>query len=157
MLPPPNWPALAHLKGCELQWQMTVLEPEKAAPSWLPDENQMPAPRTNMVVSKKGGGLETPDEMAMQFLEQSRHAIPGLEVFGEPYAFRFDDETTGSAIDIAFEAMPNVRLRQLHVFRTDKTAAGAVQTQFVITKEPGASDQSFNMFLDALKAFVPES
>lgn len=134
MIEPPRLPYFQE-RGWEFRWQLTAIEPVETSID-LQGAPLQPAPRTNVVVSRSPTNKETANAAAMDFLEQTKQAVPGIKQTVLPDV-TFADGVQGAALEVTFLATADVTLWQRHFFRLDPDG----MTQLVLTCESRLSDE----------------
>jgi len=151
MIKAPRLPQL-EARGWELRWQLTMIEPA-ATVETIPGVDQLPPPRTNIVLSRTQTEASNPEAAMRHFLDQTKPIVPGLHVPEDAIRpVTFSDGASGFRTEIEFPAAQEIRLWQLHLFRID----AGVTTQIVLTCDT-VRDRKEREALEILAlGFVPE-
>ncbi len=134
----------------EARSQITLLEPQSAGPTLPTRHATEPGPRANLVISRQRSDERSSADAMQNFVRQSAEAIPGLELH-ERDAVAFADGGAGDYQVLSFDAKPNVRLAQSHVFRLDDD----VLTQIVITVAERRIAELRGPLLELAQSFRP--
>jgi hypothetical protein len=116
----------------EVRTQITYIEPPDVMEVPLAVQQTQARPRSNIVVSRSHTAVATTDQALDDFLTQTAQAVPGLKSLDRG-TLSFDDGEQASCVTISFNATPQVRLVQRHIFRIDD----GVLTQIVATVDDG--------------------
>jgi len=118
--PPPDW---------ETRVQVTFVAPPVHEHGLPATQEQVSAPRRNVVISRVPTELPSALKACEEFLDQTTKAVPQFESKEIDRKFPFDDDVVGVSVEVTFPATPQVRLIQLHGFRIDN----GILTQLVAT------------------------
>ncbi len=152
MIRPPRLPEIEGRPGWEARWQLTLIEPIDDLPEYMAGSEPASKPRLNLVLSRAPTKADDALTAAQQFLEQTASVVPGLEIVTPPEAEIFNDGEPGAKVTVSFLATPDVRLRQVHLFRIDD----GLLTQAVITIDDNRPEGDAEKLVDAALGFVPE-
>jgi hypothetical protein len=151
MIRPPRLPEVENREGWEVRWQLTLIEPVEEVPTYMTGTETAPKPRLNLVLSCTPTKAADALKAAGEFIEQTRAAVPGLEVTEAIAELHFKDGTLGAGVTVGFLATPDVRLRQRHLFRIDDGQL----TQAVVTSDDARPKRDTDQLVDAVLGFKP--
>jgi hypothetical protein len=112
----------------EIRTQVTYIEPPEVISVPLAVQPTQPKARANIVVSRSPTTVATPAEAMNDFYKQTAPAVPGFKSLGQG-TLSFDDGARGCWVTVCFNATPQLRLAQRHIFRID----AGILTQLVAT------------------------
>jgi hypothetical protein len=136
-------------KNWEMRVQLTYIEPADTLK--VPTLHKTQAkPRANIVVSRVPATSPTPEAAMNEFYQQTAQAVPGLKRINQEN-FHFVDGGEGIALGVSFDATPQARLVQRHVFRIDDD----VLTQLVATVDESRISELDSTLGDIMKSFKP--
>lgn len=135
----------------EVRTQITYIEPpDSSLKVPLAVQQTAAKPRANVVVSRSASSAASAEAAMNDFLSQTAQAVPGLRRLSQG-DIDFADGATGVWLTVAFNATPQVRLAQRHVFRMD----AGVLTQLVATAEEQRVDDLDGRMTEIIRSFSP--